>query len=310
MNFKIFAIIFGALISVVAILGGTYFYLFEYSKPKNYTSNTHDYFEQKSYTHNDNIANKIHNNSSYDLNTSKEIIPPKQDQNPINDTMANNQIQENLHKDHNTSNQNQENPDTTKANLINNQTEKEIHKNPKTLEKKQTQNKQVKQNKKLSAAQEYLTIGKNSRLEPKLSTKNMKVYILDGKFLSQYRINLLKNMLSTIQDRSKDYYLSVFVKMLPKGEMKLNIYNKDIIFSNMKKAYKYINLEQLRAYLDNPEELNRHVAREEILKRLRLQIKKDGIGSEFSKHIKSLKTGLDTAQYFFPFCEIIEITSV
>ncbi|EHS2365315.1 hypothetical protein KVI88_001401, partial [Campylobacter jejuni] len=53
-----------------------------------------------------------------------------------------------------------------------------------------------------------------------------------------------------------------------------------------------------------------HIAREEILERLKLQIKKDGKGSDFSKHIKSLKTGLNTAQYFFPFCEIIEISSI
>lgn len=91
----------------------------------------------------------------------------------------------------------------------------------------------------------------------------MKVYVLDGKFLSQYRINLLKDMLSIIQDNAKDYYLSIFVKILPKGEMKLTIYNKEIIFSDMKKAYKYISLDRLSPYLNNPKELNEHIAREE-----------------------------------------------
>ncbi|EOH6851937.1 hypothetical protein ACMCY6_001136, partial [Campylobacter jejuni] len=176
--------------------------------------------------------------------------------------------------------------------------------------KKELQSNKSNKNKYLNTAREYLSIGKNSRLEPELSTENMKVYILDGKFLSRYRINLLKDMLSVIQDNAKDYYLSVFVKMLPKGEMKLTIYNKEIIFSDMKKAYKYISLDRLSPYLNNPKELNEHVAREEILERLKLQIKKDGKGSDFSKHIKSLKTGLNTAQYFFPFCEIIEISSI
>ncbi|EJP5113213.1 hypothetical protein NUE11_001073, partial [Campylobacter coli] len=55
---------------------------------------------------------------------------------------------------------------------------------------------------------------------------------------------------------------------------------------------------------------NQYVAREEIIERFKLQTKKEGKGSEFSKHINSLKTGLNKAQYFFPFCEIIEITSV
>ncbi|EOH9778104.1 hypothetical protein ACME6J_001899, partial [Campylobacter jejuni] len=109
---------------------------------------------------------------------------------------------------------------------------KEISKQQKILEreravKKELQSNKSNKNKYLNTAREYLNIGKNSRLEPELSTENMKVYILDGKFLSQYRINLLKDMLSVIQDNAKDYYLSVFVKMLSKGEMKLTIYNKE-----------------------------------------------------------------------------------
>ncbi|EAJ1154220.1 hypothetical protein CEI19_07760, partial [Campylobacter jejuni] len=52
MNLKIFSIIVGILIAVIVILGGTYYYLFEYSKPKNYTLNTNTYTEQKSYTNN------------------------------------------------------------------------------------------------------------------------------------------------------------------------------------------------------------------------------------------------------------------
>ncbi|MCW1707966.1 hypothetical protein OLU63_01695, partial [Campylobacter jejuni] len=52
MNLKIFSIIVSILIAVIVILGGTYYYLFEYSKPKNYTLNTNTYTEQKSYTNN------------------------------------------------------------------------------------------------------------------------------------------------------------------------------------------------------------------------------------------------------------------
>ncbi|EAJ9124770.1 hypothetical protein RZU84_001077 [Campylobacter jejuni] len=355
MNLKIFSIIVGILIAVIVILGGTYYYLFEYSKPKNYTLNTNTYTEQKSYTNNyDNpYSPSIQtNNSSSNVNTNNNTIQ-KQETNPLldenqslnNDTFntsisENNQslnndtfntsISENnqsLNNDTNTSNnintnENKQILDTDKGKLKqeNKQAKiealkKEISKQQKILEreravKKELQSNKSNKNKYLNTAREYLNIGKNSRLEPELSTENMKVYILDGKFLSQYRINLLKDMLSVIQDNAKDYYLSVFVKMLPKGEMKLTIYNKEIIFSDMKKAYKYISLDRLSPYLNNPKELNEHVAREEILERLKLQIKKDGKGSDFSKHIKSLKTGLNTAQYFFPFCEIIEISSI
>ncbi|EKT3870851.1 hypothetical protein QED84_000908, partial [Campylobacter jejuni] len=318
-----FSIIVGILIAVIVILGGTYYYLFEYSKPKNYTLNTNTYTEQKSYTNNydNSYSPSIQtNNSSSNVNTNNNTIQ-KQETNPLLDE------NQSLNNDTNTSNnintnENKQILDTDKGKLKqeNKQAKiealkKEISKQQKILEreravKKELQSNKSNKNKYLNTAREYLNIGKNSRLEPELSTENMKVYVLDGKFLSQYRINLLKDMLSIIQDNAKDYYLSIFVKMLPKGEMKLTIYNKEIIFSDMKKAYKYISLDRLSPYLNNPKELNEHVAREEILERLKLQIKKDGKGSDFSKHIKSLKTGLNTAQYFFPFCEIIEISSI
>ncbi|EFT7190527.1 hypothetical protein HVH97_001825, partial [Campylobacter jejuni] len=252
MNLKIFSIIVGILIAVIVILGGTYYYLFEYSKPKNYTLNTNTYTEQKSYTNNyDNpYSPSIQtNNSSSNVNTNNNTIQ-KQETNPLldenqslnNDTF-NISISENnqsLNNDTNTSNnintnENKQILDTDKEKLKqeNKQAKiealkKEISKQQKILEreraiKKELQSNKSNKNKYLNTAREYLSIGKNSRLEPELSTENMKVYILDGKFLSQYRINLLKDMLSIIQDNAKDYYLSIFVKMLPKGEMKLTI---------------------------------------------------------------------------------------
>ncbi|EAJ7529197.1 periplasmic protein [Campylobacter jejuni subsp. doylei] len=319
MNLKIFSIIVGILIAVIVILGGTYYYLFEYSKPKNYTLNTNTYTEQKSYTNNydNSYSPSIQtNNSSSDVNINNNTIQ-KQEANPLDENRSLNN-DTNISNNINT-NENKQILDTDKEKLKqeNKQAKiealkKEISKQQKILEREKTVKKELQSNKNkyLNTAREYLNIVKNSRLEPELSTENMKVYVLDGKFLSQYRINLLKDMLSVIQDNAKDYYLSIFVKMLPKGEMKLTIYNKEIIFSDMKKAYKYISLDRLSPYLNNPKELNEHVAREEILERLKLQIKKDGKGSDFSKHIKSLKTGLNTAQYFFPFCEIIEISSI
>ncbi len=319
MNLKIFSIIVGILIAVIVILGGTYYYLFEYSKPKNYTLNTNTYTEQKSYTNNydNSYSTSIQtNNSSSDININNNTIQ-KQEANPLDENRSLNN-DTNISNNINT-NENKQILDTDKEKLKqeNKQAKiealkKEISKQQKILEREKAVKKELQSNKNkyLNTAREYLNIVKNSRLEPELSTENMKVYVLDGKFLSQYRINLLKDMLSVIQDNAKDYYLSIFVKMLPKGEMKLTIYNKEIIFSDMKKAYKYISLDRLSPYLNNPKELNEHVAREEILERLKLQIKKDGKGSDFSKHIKSLKTGLNTAQYFFPFCEIIEISSI
>ncbi|HEC2773895.1 TPA: hypothetical protein R2M21_001013 [Campylobacter coli] len=308
MNFKFFSIIVGILVVVILILSGTYYYLFEYSKP-SYTPITQTSTEQNQYSNNTHTTTQ--NSYVSDItNTNNENINLIQDKQDEKD--ANNIINDDNKSDTKSSQITKQNNEEKLAAI-----EKEISKQQKILEQEKifkpqntNNNKTNYQAKKLSPAQEYLSLGKNSRLEPQLSTENMKVYILDGKFLSQYRINLLKDMLSVIQDNAKDYYLSIFVKMLPKGEMKLTIYNKEIIFSDMKKAYKYISLDRLSPYLNNPKELNEHVAREEILERLKLQIKKDGKGSDFSKHIKSLKTGLNTAQYFFPFCEIIEISSI
>ena len=73
-------------------------------------------------------------------------------------------------------------------------------------------------------------------MEPQLSSETLKVYVVDGKALSDYRINLLKDMLKPVQNRSKDYNLSVFIEMLPQSEMSVTIYNKDIIFSDRKKS--------------------------------------------------------------------------
>lgn len=331
MNFKIFSIIVGILVTVILILGGTYYYLFEYSKP-DYTAVTQNSNEQNRYTstntytttQNSYVSDTTNINNNIDLNLTQNDQNSEQNETIIDNKVINNAI---VNKD---ANQTFTDSDNNKSVIEKNQNkkqnnenklaaiEKEINKQKKILEqektlKSQNTNKNNKTNhkaKKLSPAQEYLSLGKNSRLEPQLSTENMKVYVLDGKFLSDYRIKLLKDMLTSIEDNSKDYFLSVFVKMLPKGEMNLTIYNKDIIFSDMKKAYKYISIDKISPYVKTPEMLNQYVAREEIIERLKFQIKTQGKGSDFSKHINSLKAGLDTAQYFFPFCEIIEITSV
>ncbi|HEG0607272.1 TPA: hypothetical protein SB587_000554 [Campylobacter coli] len=331
MNFKIFSIIVGILVTVILILGGTYYYLFEYSKP-DYAAVTQDSNEQNRYTstntytttQNSYVSDTTNINNNIDLNLTQSNQNGEQNETIIDNKVINNAV---VNKD---ANQTFADSDNNKSVIEKNQNkkqnnenklaaiEKEISKQKKILEqektlKSQNTNKNNKTNhkaKKLSPAQEYLSLGKNSRLEPQLSTENMKVYVLDGKFLSDYRIKLLKDMLTSIEDNSKDYFLSVFVKMLPKGEMNLTIYNKDIIFSDMKKAYKYISIDKISPYVKTPEMLNQYVAREEIIERLKFQIKTQGKGSDFSKHINSLKAGLDTAQYFFPFCEIIEITSV
>lgn len=162
---------------------------------------------------------------------------------------------------------------------------------------------------KLNTAREYQQKGKDSRLEPKLSSEFVEVYVMNGKILNDYRVNLLKDLLKPVRERSKDYNLSVFVEMLPKGEMGISIYNKGIIFSDNRKFYKYITVDKLKPYLGKPQELSEKVGREEIIERINFEIKVNTKGSDFSRHIKSLENGLNAAQYFFPFCEVIQISA-
>ncbi|MGH2305836.1 hypothetical protein [Campylobacter taeniopygiae] len=347
MNFKVFSVIAGILIAVILILGGTYYYLFEYSKPNYSYTPTNNYqtnmqsnaYEQNSYSNqtNNNYSNNAYNTPSYPSYNQKQEnkIESKID----NSTALNNQQEQNISKEvekksNEIKEQNISVVNKTESSKVVEKTEKkienkkeiaeeekkakiaalnkEIERQRKLLEQeKALKNKTGKNTKKhnLSVAEEYLTIGKDSRLEPQLSTEGMQVFILDGKFLSDYRINLLKEILEPIQTNAKDYNLAIFVKMLPEGEMKLTVYNKDIIFSDMRKAYKYISVDRIKPYMNNPQEINSHIAREEKIKKISIQIKKEGKGSEFSKHIKSLKTGANFAQYFFPFCEMVEISS-
>lgn len=328
MNLKIFSVITGILIAVIVILGGTYYYLFEYSKPKSsyntYNNNVAQTYNESPINNQQNQNNNYNNytnnsiedtqnsynnvntiSNSADINTTQSVLDNNQSliSTPKPNNTTENKIAQNIQQNQTeTKNSKKETskPDNKKQELTLKQ--EKINHNKNTQKNTQT--------KKLSTAQEYLSRGKDSRLEPKLSTESMKVYVLNGKFLTDYRINLLKEMLTSIENTSKDYNLSVFVQMLPKNEMRLTIYNKDIIFSEMRKAYKHISIEKIQPFMNNLEELNSHVAREEVLERLKLQIKKDGKGSDFAKHIKSLTTGLNTAQYFFPFCEVIEITSI
>lgn len=314
MNFKVFSIILAFFLIVVGILVGVYYYLFEYSKPnyEYYSDSTQTNFSQTS----DSPATQPQNN------------PPEQEPKNIIQDFQNSSLQASSEQN---SSQTQISPikqndetleeqnKTEKTQLpFKQKTEPQIQQTAgqKSKQKNQQNNNTTTSTKsktaktaKLSPIKEYQQRGKDSRLEPKLSTETIKVYVVDGKALSDYRINLLKDMLAPVQERSVDYNLSIFIEMLPKQQMNLTIYNKDIIFSEKKKAYKYISIEQIMPYLNAPDELNEKVAREEIIERINLQSEEDNKGSDFAQHIKSLKTGLQTAQYFFPFSEVIQISS-
>lgn len=295
MNVKVFSILIAILIALIFALGGTYYYLFERD-----------------------TSSAV--NQTPTIQTQQQTLPqePQQkEQDFIQETNASlspilpTQIQEQTQVDLNHTVKQEKNKKPIEQ-------PKQAIKEVKDIKKKEPQQSVKKEEKKqeksqkqirLSTIKEYQQKGKDSRFEPKLSSETMKVYVMHGKALTQYRIELLEDMLIPVQSRAQDYNLTVFIEMLPKHKMNISIYNKDIIFSHMKKAYRYINIKQLAPHLGNLNELNSKVKREEIIERIEFKSDEEFKGSDFAKHIKSLKRRLETAQFFFPFTEIIEIKS-
>ncbi|MBX1885770.1 hypothetical protein [Campylobacter peloridis] len=171
--------------------------------------------------------------------------------------------------------------------------------------------------------QEYIAKGKTSRYEPRLSDDFVKVYVLDGKSLSDYRINMLKEMINPVKNNSQDYNLTIFIDMLSNDNMKLSIYNKDIVFAKNKKKYNYVDIKisnlqflfERNGYNEYSneamlEKINENLAREDIIKRVKIQGYADDRGSSFANYMIGLNRAMNVAKHFFGFSEVIEIESL
>lgn len=344
MNSKVFSFVAAILIAIMTVLGGTYYYLFKYPMTlepspeisQNYGQSTQDPVQDISQptdtsptaneqTEEQNIFSSQEGsaNDNEEQDSQVQETPLTREETSENEDSSGvenfSQSDRSDHQgEHSLENENQEQSGS------NSESEGPIGDEPHPQEQSSTEEQSSikeetqeaehtselrKPAERLSAIKEYQQRGKDSRLEPRLSSEFVKVYVMNGRILSDYRIDLFKDLLEPIQERSKDYNLSIFIEMLPKNEMSVTIYNKDIIFSDKKKSYRYITIDKLRPYLDKPWELNEKVKREEVIERINFEILVDAKGSDFSRHIKSLKSGLDAAQYFFPFCEIIQIDS-
>ncbi|MBX1176388.1 MULTISPECIES: hypothetical protein [Campylobacter] len=188
---------------------------------------------------------------------------------------------------------------------------------------KQTNVKKEKTTKYKNTMQEYIAKGKTSRYEPRLSDDFVKVYVLDGKSLSDYRIDMLKEMINPIKVNSQDYNLTIFIDMLSNDNMKLSIYNKDIVFAKNKKKYNYVDVKisdlkflfERNGYSEYSnenllEKINQNLAREDIIKRIKFQGYADDRGSTFANYMIGLNRAMNVAKHFFSFTEVIEIESL
>ncbi|MBS4312958.1 hypothetical protein [Campylobacter vulpis] len=301
MNAKVFSILIAILVALILALGGTYYYLFERDTSSTVNQNPTNQIQQQILPQE---PQQKEQNFVQETNTSLSPILPTQTQVDFNHTIKQEKSKEEPKL---TKQEENKKPNEQPKQVIKEvkDTKKESKQNVKEEKKQEKSQKQIR----LSTIKEYQQKGKDSRFEPKLSSETMKVYVMHGKALTQYRIELLEDMLIPVQSKAQDYNLSVFIEMLPKHKMNISIYNKDIIFSHMKKAYKYIDIKQLTPHFNNLNELNSKVKREEIIERIEFKSDEEFKGSDFAKHIKSLKRRLETAQFFFPFTEIIEIKS-
>ncbi|EAK0818872.1 hypothetical protein IO384_000437 [Campylobacter lari] len=188
---------------------------------------------------------------------------------------------------------------------------------------KQISVKKEKTTKYKNTMQEYIAKGKTSRYEPRLSNDFVKVYVLDGKSLSDYRVDMLKEMINPVKINSQDYNLTIFIDMLSNDNMKLSIYNKDIVFAKNKKKYNYVDVKisdlkflfERNGYSEYSnenllEKINQNLAREDILKRVKIQGYADDRGSTFANYMIGLNRAMNVAKHFFSFTEVIEIESL
>ncbi|EAJ6152767.1 hypothetical protein CK565_04295 [Campylobacter lari] len=188
---------------------------------------------------------------------------------------------------------------------------------------KQTSVKKEKTTKYKNTMQGYIAKGKTSRYEPRLSNDFVKVYVLDGKSLSDYRVDMLKEMINPVKINSQDYNLTIFIDMLSNDNMKLSIYNKDIVFAKNKKKYNYVDVKisdlkflfERNGYSEYSnenllEKINQNLAREDILKRVKIQGYADDRGSTFANYMIGLNRAMNVAKHFFSFTEVIEIESL
>ncbi|HEC1773321.1 TPA: hypothetical protein R1721_000859 [Campylobacter lari] len=285
-------------------------YVYDYKKSSSYQSYT------PPSTQYNQERNNISDNTYQSQQTNQE---PLKEENPV---------QNNPIIDENTSTQ--EVVPTTQTNIA------EVSKNetiaPKVAQEekkvpaennKQTNVKKEKTTKYKNTMQEYIAKGKTSRYEPRLSDDFVKVYVLDGKSLSDYRVDMLKEMINPVKANSQDYNLTIFIDMLSNDNMKLSIYNKDIVFAKNKKKYNYVDVKisdlkflfERNGYSEYSnenllEKINQNLAREDILKRVKIQGYADDRGSTFANYMIGLNRAMNVAKHFFSFTEVIEIESL
>ncbi|MBT0822311.1 hypothetical protein [Campylobacter lari] len=285
-------------------------YVYDYKKSSSYQSYT------PPSTQYNQERNNISDNTYQSQQTNQE---PLKEENPV---------QNNPIIDENTSTQ--EVVPTTQTNIA------EVSKNetiaPKVAQEekkvpaennKQTNAKKEKTTKYKNTMQEYIAKGKTSRYESRLSDDFVKVYVLDGKSLSDYRIDMLKEMINPVKANSQDYNLTIFIDMLSNDNMKLSIYNKDIVFAKNKKKYNYVDVKisdlkflfERNGYSEYSnenllEKINQNLAREDIIKRIKIQGYADDRGSTFANYMIGLNRAMNVAKHFFSFTEVIEIESL
>lgn len=195
MNAKVFSILMAVLVALVLALGGTYYYLFE--RDKNNATNATSPIPKQQQTlpqepqKEQNLTQEVQETNAT-LNSIVPILP---------ETNASN-LQKQEPKKEELKIKKQEENKTLEKDLPKIAKKEEKKPKPVLKEEKKQEQKTPKQIR-LSTIKEYQQKGKDSRFEPKLSSSTMKVYVMHGKALTQYRIELLEDMLIPVQARDR-----------------------------------------------------------------------------------------------------------
>ncbi|WP_291952589.1 hypothetical protein [Campylobacter sp.] len=310
-----------SVVLVILLSAGIGFYIWYFDDEKTYVYNyTKDEKTYENYSNTNKSYNDTQNNNIYSSNTNNDTYQANQNKKNYNQyekqeydvattsTPANNTNKENNQEKHYEYNETNNTKDIKIDSVENKQNVSTKKQNIKMKHK--------------NIMQEYIEKGKNSKYEKKLSNDFVKVYVLDGKTLSDYRINLLNEMIRPIMENSQDYNLTIFIQMLPNDNMNLSIYNKDIVFEKNKKKYNYVDmkLKDFKFLFERNgydkysnenilEEIDQKLARENVLKRIKIQGYADDRGSSFANYMIGLNRAMNVAKHFFAFTEVIEVQS-
>ncbi|TEY01608.1 hypothetical protein [Campylobacter sp. US33a] len=196
---------------------------------------------------------------------------------------------------------------------------------PKESESQKTKpqtTKNKKETKENTKAKQSASKNKKDRLVKELSNKNFQIYIKNGEELSDYRLELLKDMFKPLYENIKDAKIKILITLFDNNNMSLKLQNLSLKNKKNKNPQDYINLTKKSINfhyqaneIDNFSNKNslidfiENYKNNSLIKLVKIKAYSDGKGSDFANYMLGLKRGTYLAHFFLNFSEEIEIVS-